>query len=45
MDLGVLLSDVTAAATTTFGGFGDIIALSVGAVLAIGIIKKVMRLK
>ena len=43
MDLGVVLSDVTAFAITTLAGFGPIMAAFVGLGLAFAAIRRLVR--
>lgn len=43
MDLGVVLSDVTAFATTTLTGFGGIIAAFIGLGMAVSVISRFIR--
>ena len=43
MDLGVVLSDVTAFAGTTLTGFGGIIAAMIGFGLAMSVIRRFIR--
>ena len=43
MNLGVILTDVTAGATTTLASFGAIFSLSIGLAFAVSVIKKFVR--